>query len=82
MTMRGVELHSIADLQQNLQMDELLSSFQSGELEIWLRKIGKAEHSAQLHEIPENAYVLVQLYQLFGWNPTWTEEEIRGLSFF
>jgi len=38
---------------------------QSGELEIWLRKIGESEKADILSKIRFNGYVLEKLYKLF-----------------
>ncbi|MCD7891753.1 MAG: hypothetical protein LUG26_08465 [Ruminococcus sp.] len=77
MRMRGKSINDLDDLKCNLKIDELLHEFWSGGLEIWLRKIGEKELARRVKKIPENAYQLVQLYRLFGWNPEWTEEKIR-----
>lgn len=77
--MRGVKINSIDELKQNFSTDELMYSFCSGELEIWLRKIGENAIADKVLYIPHNAYSLQSLYELFGLNPELTEEEIRRL---
>ena len=77
--MRGVKLNSIEELKQNFSTDELMYSFCSGELEIWLRKIDRDDIANKLSVVPNNAYSLLKLYKLFGLNPELTENEIRRL---
>lgn len=78
MFMNGEYVKTIEDLKRCLSLEELVYNYYSGELEIWLRKIGEAEKAEQLCHIPKNnAYLLVQLYTIFGWNPELSDEEIR-----
>ena len=77
--MRGVKINSIDELKQNFSTDELMYSFCSGELEIWLRKVGENAIVDKISSIIHNAYSLQKLYGLFGLNPELTEEEIRRL---
>ncbi|MBQ8687967.1 MAG: hypothetical protein IJ512_05410 [Ruminococcus sp.] len=39
MIMRGCTLHSVRDLKANFSIDELVYSYYSGELEIWLNNM-------------------------------------------
>lgn len=78
MFMNGEYVNTIEDLKRCLSLEELVYNYYSGELEIWLRKIGETEKADQLQQIQkDNAYLLVQLYAVFGWNPELSDEEIR-----
>lgn len=78
MFMNGEYVKTIEDLKRCLSLEELVYNYYSGELEIWLRKIGETEKADQLQHIQkDNAYLLVQLYAVFGWNPELSDEEIR-----
>ena len=79
MIMSGKEVNSIAELKQNFSISELIYSFDSGELEIWLRKIGESEKADTLLEIRFNGYVLETLYRLLELDPNLTEKEVRAL---
>ena len=59
MRMNGEELSSIMDLKHCFSIDELLYSYESGELEIWLKQIGETKKAIQM-----NAYILLQLYEI------------------
>ena len=77
MFMNGEYVKTIEDLKRCLSLEELVYNYYSGELEIWLRKIGETEKADQLQHIQkDNAYLLVQLYAVFGWNPELSDEEI------
>ena len=78
MFMNGEYVKTIEDLKRCLSLEELVYNYYSGELEIWLRKIGEIEKADQLQQIEKNnAYLLLQLYAIFGWNPELSEEELR-----
>ena len=78
MVMRGCSLRSIHDLKANFSIDELVYSYYSGELEIWLNNIGEKSKAKKLSRISSNnAQLLVELYKVFDLNPALTEEEIR-----
>ena len=79
MIMSGKEINSITELKQNFSISELLYSFDSGELEIWLRKIGESEKADRLSEIRFNGYLLETLYRLLELDPKLTEKEVRAL---
>jgi len=79
MIMNGKEINSITELKQNFSISELIYSFESGELEIWLRKIGESEKADKLSEIRFNGYVLEKLYKLLDLDPKLTEKEVREL---
>ena len=71
-----------APLEQSMKLYEegiALVRFCSGELEIWLRKIGESSVANKVSGIPHNASSLQKLYKVFGLNPVHTEEEIRRL---
>ena len=58
----------------------MIYDYGSGELEIWLRKIGETEKADKINEIPKvNAYILLRLYEILDLNPDLSEEEIRSL---
>ena len=83
MFMNGEYVKTIEDLKRCLSLEELVYNYYSGELEIWLRKIGETEKADQLQQIEKNnAYLLLQLYAIFGWNPELSEEELRKLEDF
>ncbi len=78
MVMRGCSLRSIRDLKANFSIDELVYSYYSGELEIWLNNIGEKSKAKKLSRISSNnAQLLVELYKVFDLNPALTEEEVR-----
>ena len=80
MFMNGEYVKTIEDLKRCLSLEELVYNYYSGELEIWLRKIGETEKAEQLRHIPENnAYLLLQLYAVFGWNPELSEEDLHKI---
>ena len=79
MRMNGELLYSIVDLKRCFSIDELLYSYESGELEIWLKRIGETAKARQVSQIAKtDAYVLLRLYEILGINPNLSEEEIRG----
>ena len=76
--MNGELLKSIDDLKLHFCIDELIYNYLSGELEIWLRKIGETERAEKTGRISKNnAYILVKLYEILGLNPDLSEEEVR-----
>ena len=77
MRMNGKFVRTLDGLMRNLCLDELLSSYFTGELEIFLDKVGEHEKAAALKNIPDNAFLLVRLYEVFGLDPELTEDEIR-----
>ena len=79
MIMNSNEIGSLKELKQNFGIDELIYGFYSGELEIWLRKIGEITFADKVSEITYNGYVLENLYRLFGLDPALSESEIRSL---
>lgn len=58
MIMNGNEICSLNKLKQNFSIDELVYCFCSGELKIWLRKIGENTLADKISEIAYNGYVL------------------------
>ncbi|HBN10533.1 MAG TPA: hypothetical protein DIW26_01170 [Ruminococcus sp.] len=83
MFMNGEYLESVNDLKRCFCIDELLYIYGSGELEIWLRKIGETEKAEKISEISKvNAYILLRLYEILDLNPELSEEEIRCLFTF
>lgn len=66
------------DLMRKFEIDELISCYYTGELEIFLRRIEKhceAEAIASLNT--RNAFVPVELYKILGLDPYMTEDEIK-----
>lgn len=60
------------------EIDELVYSYYTGELEIFLRRAGKrGEADAVAALSTHNAFILVELYKILGLDPKMTEEEIR-----
>ena len=56
----------------------LIDSYYSGELEFFLRSIGDAGRLKKLRSsVRQNAYMLVDLYDVFDISPEMTEEEVR-----
>lgn len=79
MIMNSNEISSLKELKQNFSIDELIYSFYSSELEIWLRKIGENTIADKVSEITYNGYVLENLYRLLGLDPALTESKVRSL---
>ena len=81
MPMIGEHTKTLGDMLHNFALDELIDSYYTGELEIFLRRIdcsSAADAVAALNM--HNAFILVKLYEILGLNPEMTEEQIR-LSF-
>lgn len=80
MLMNGEYLETLQDLKRCFSIDELIYDYISGELEIWLRKIGETEKADRISKISKvNAYILLQLYEILDLNPELSEEEIRSI---
>lgn len=79
MKMLGNELNNLLDLKHNFSLDELIYSYYSGELAVFLDSIGECEKAEKLDNIPHNGYLLTGLYELFGLNPETSEEDIRNV---
>lgn len=80
MLMNGEQLETLHDLKRCFCIDELIYNYGSGELEIWLRKIGETEKAEKISEISKvNAYILLRLYEILDLNPELSEDEIRSL---
>lgn len=80
MIMRGKKINSLDELKQNFSIDELIYYYYSGELEIWLIQIGETAKAEKLKSFQNNAYLLVQLYELFGLELEVTDNEVRTKS--
>lgn len=79
MMMNGEYLETLQDLKRCFCIDELIYDYISGELEIWLRKIGETEKAEKVSKISKvNAYILLRLYEILDLNPDLSEEEIRS----
>lgn len=80
MLMNGEYLENLNDLKRCFCIDELIYDYGSGELEIWLRKIGETDKADKISNISKvNAYILLRLYEILDLNPELSEEEIRSL---
>ncbi|MDE6672874.1 MAG: hypothetical protein K2J36_03000 [Ruminococcus sp.] len=79
MQMLGNKLNSLTDLMHSFSIDELIYSYYSGELAVFLNSIGEHEKAEKLDYITHNGYLLTELYRLFGLNPDIPEEDIRNL---
>ena len=78
MRMNGNIIHSVNELKRNFVIDELIDSYYSGELEFFLLSIGDAGRLKKLRSsVRQNAYMLIDLYNVFDILPEMTEEEIR-----
>ncbi len=77
MLMNGEEIYTIQDLKRCFCIDELVYSYYSGELEMWLERINEPEKAEQVRNIKNNALLLVRLYQVFQLEYEASEEEIR-----
>ena len=79
MLMNGEYLETLQDLKRCFCIDELIYDYISGELEIWLRKIGETEKAEKVSKISKvNAYILLRLYEILDLNPDLSEEDIRS----
>lgn len=80
MLMNGEYIETLQDLKRCFSIDELIYDYISGELKIWLRKIGETEKAYRISKISKvNAYILIQLYEILDLNPELSEEEIRSI---
>lgn len=80
MLMNGEHLETLKDLKRCFCIDELIYNYGSGELKIWLGKIGETEKAEKIGKISKvNAYILLRLYDILDLNPDLSEEEIRSL---
>ena len=77
MMMRGKETASMRKLWANFAIDDLINAYYSGELEFFLHKCGEDNKADMLADIPHNAYLLMQLYEILELDPKLTEEDIR-----
>ena len=77
MLMNGLPLGSMEDFLKNFSIEDLIWSFYTGELTIFLRKIGETEKADSVEGLKRNAYMLEKLYRVFGIDPSLTEEEVR-----
>lgn len=81
MMMRGKNIGNLAEFKQNFSIDELLCSYYSGELEIFLIRTGESEIAEKVHRIEKNnAYLLLKLYEIFRFDFKLSDEEIRLLN--
>ncbi len=67
-----------SDMISKFCIDELIYSYYTGELEIFLRRIGKSGEADSVAALnTHNAFLLIELYKILGLDPKKTEEEIR-----
>ncbi|MDE5771628.1 MAG: hypothetical protein K2I06_08405 [Ruminococcus sp.] len=78
MKMLGNELNNLLDLKHNFSIDELIYSYYSGELAVFLKSIGEYKKAEKLDDIQHNGYLLTGLYELFELNLKDSEEDIRN----
>ena len=79
MLMNGEYLETLQDLKKCFSMEELLYSYESGGLEIWLERIGETERAEKIRHIQKtDAFTLIEIYKILGLNPHLSEEEIRA----
>lgn len=79
MLMNGEYLETLQDLKRCFSMEELLYSYESGGLEIWLERIGETERAEKIRHIQKtDAFTLIEIYKILGLNPHLSEEEIRA----
>ena len=73
--------NALSDMLHNFALDELIDSYYTGELEIFLRRINYSSAADAVAALnTRNAFILIELYKILGLNPEMTEEQIR-LSF-
>lgn len=66
------------DMLHKFEIDELIYSYYIGELEIFLRRMGKRGETYAVAALEmHNAFVLVELYKILGLDPYMTEDEIK-----
>lgn len=78
MMMNGEVLTNLADLKRCFCIDELVYSYYNGELEIFFDKIGEHEKAEQIRNIPDNALLLIRLYEILGLHYEDSEVKIRS----
>ena len=67
------------DMLHKFEIDELVYSYYTGELEIFLHKAGKHSEAEAIAALStHNAFILVELYKILGLDPAMTDEEIRS----
>ena len=66
MMMRGKETASMRKLWANFAIDDLINAYYSGEVEFFLHKCGEGNKADMRADIPHNAYLLMQLYEILG----------------
>ena len=77
MLMRGKEISSLRELAANFAIDDLINAYYTGELEFFLCRCYEDNKADALGGIPQNAYLLVRLYEILDLDPKQTEEEMR-----
>ena len=78
MLMNGQLVGNVEDLLKNFSIEDLIWSFYTGELTIFLRKIGETGKAASIEGLKRDAYMLEKLYGVLGIDPSLTEEEVRA----
>lgn len=80
MQMNGKLLYSMNDFWSCFILDDLVSGYYSGELEIFLRSVGETEKADAVGDITRNdGYLTVRLYQALELKPDLTDTEIRTM---
>ena len=78
MFMNGEYLENLNDLKRCFSIEELLYSYNNGELEIFLDKTGEHQKAEQIRSIPvNNALLLIRLYDILEIPFEYSEEKIR-----
>lgn len=78
MLMNGEHLETLQDLKRCFCIDELIYSYYNGELEIFLDKIREHKKAELIRNIPNNALLLIRLYEILGLHYEDSEEKIRS----
>ena len=79
MLMNGEYLETLQDLKRCFSMEELLYSYESGGLEIWLERIGETERAEKIRHIQKtDAFTIIEIYKILGLNPHLSKEEIHA----
>ena len=76
--MNSQAVHTVDELLKNFNIDDLIYCYYTGELEIFLTELQEHEKASALKNIPNNALLLIRLYNIFSIEPELTEEEIRS----
>ena len=79
MFMNGKIVHDCDELLRNFSIEDVLNGYFTGELEIFLRKIGENKKADSVAAVsPDNAYLLMKLYDIFDLPYELSDEEITA----